>query len=297
MLINFIFLFQLMFDSFEIGRFEPNGLVDGCPDGHMQLSELGRPFTGGFWCGSATGPAVYFTETSTVTITIRLFQFGLHDASQFHFRLRYKFVGDSDAIVRFGTLGSPLERGDIVPGTYCSRNFYECYFKKCRIQSPNYPGMYPRNVTCYLTVRQKKVPTCKHAMISVRQENGHKMQIRRRSVSVLTSNETLAIITNKTESEPRKLRVWEDCSGEKDHLVFYDGDSTTDPILVKYCGGDWLPRIVSRGPVMLVAFHSSPYSVPLSPSGVSSPLRGFELDVDIMFSDSDSLDFARQSRG
>ncbi|KAG8274080.1 hypothetical protein J6590_008210 [Homalodisca vitripennis] len=34
--------------------------------------------------------------------------------------------------------------------------------------------MYPRNVTCYLALRQKTVPTCKHAMISVRQESEQK---------------------------------------------------------------------------------------------------------------------------
>lgn len=36
---------QLIFDAFNVGRYEPSAL-DGCPDGYMQLSELGRPFTG-----------------------------------------------------------------------------------------------------------------------------------------------------------------------------------------------------------------------------------------------------------
>lgn len=36
---------QLIFDEFRVGRYEPSAL-DGCPDGYMQLSELGRPFTG-----------------------------------------------------------------------------------------------------------------------------------------------------------------------------------------------------------------------------------------------------------
>lgn len=269
-------VFQIIFDAFHIGRFHSTAL-DGCPDGYMQLSELGRPFTGGSWCGASTGYAVYYSETSTVTITLRVYNI----ASPFEFQLRYKFVGSDEAVVRFGSTGAPLERGEVVPGTYCSRNYYECYRKKCRLQSPNYPGMYPRNVTCYLTLRQKIVPTCKHAMIAVRQESEHKMQIR--SLGNL----------NKTT---RELRAWNDCTGERDHLIFYDGASTDDPVLVKYCGGDWLPRIVSRGPVMLVAFHSSPFSVPLHSDGASTPLRGFELDVDIVYSDSDSLDFSRSSR-
>lgn len=50
---------------------------------------------------------------------------------------------------------------------------------------------------------------------------------------------------------------------------------------------------LSRGPEMLVAFHSSPFSAPLQ-QGI--PNRGFELDVDILFTDSDSYDFAQGSK-
>lgn len=46
---------------------------------------------------------------------------------------------------------------------------------------------------------------------------------------------------------------------------------------------------------MLVAFHSSPFSIPLHSPQAHSPLRGFELDVDVIFADSDSLDYSRDS--
>lgn len=41
---------------------------------------------------------------------------------------------------------------------------------------------------------------------------------------------------------------------------------------------------------MLIAFHSSPFSAPLQ-AGIAN--RGFELEVDVQFSDSDSHDFAK----
>lgn len=41
---------------------------------------------------------------------------------------------------------------------------------------------------------------------------------------------------------------------------------------------------------MLIAFHSAPYSAPLQ-TGV--PNRGFELNVEILFTDSDSHDFVQ----
>lgn len=47
---------------------------------------------------------------------------------------------------------------------------------------------------------------------------------------------------------------------------------------------------ISSGPEMLVAFHSSPFSAPLQSN---IPNRGFELDVDVLFADSDSYDYAR----
>lgn len=80
---------------------------------------------------------------------------------------------------RYGSPNELLELGKVTPGTYCTRQFDECYRKKCRLQSPNYPGMYPRNVTCYWTIRQKVVPTCKHAMVAVGQENEHKALVKR----------------------------------------------------------------------------------------------------------------------
>ncbi|CAH2090673.1 unnamed protein product [Euphydryas editha] len=274
-------LVQLAFDEFRVGRYE-QGALDGCPDGYMQLSELGRPFTGGSWCGSAEGVALYYSETATVTVSVKLFRTRLGEP--FGFRLRYKFLAQRDAIVRFGALEAPLERGAVSPGTYCTRTYEECHRKSCRLQSPNYPGMYPRNVTCYWSLRQKDIPTCKHAMISVRQEYSHKMQIKR-SISMASLNKT-----------GRAVRAWRECTGERDRLIFYDGASTDDPVLVEYCGGDWLPPVTSRGPEMLVAFHSSPFSAPPRAAAAHAPLRGFELDVDVIFADSDSLDYAREAR-
>lgn len=80
---------------------------------------------------------------------------------------------------RYGPPNEQLELGKVSPGTYCTRQFDECYRKKCRLQSPNYPGMYPRNVTCYWTIRQKVVPTCKHALVAVSQEDEHKALVKR----------------------------------------------------------------------------------------------------------------------
>lgn len=88
---------QLAFEEFRVGRYEAEAL-DGCPDGYMQVSELGRPFTGGSWCGAADGAALYYSETSTVTVSVKLFRARLGEP--FGLRLRYKFLAQRDAVVR-----------------------------------------------------------------------------------------------------------------------------------------------------------------------------------------------------
>ena len=71
--------------------------------------------------------------------------------------------------------------GDLMAGTYCSRLFTDCYRKNCRLQSPNFPGIYPRNLTCYYAVRQHEVPEGKQALIAVLQPHGQLVAIRGQS--------------------------------------------------------------------------------------------------------------------
>lgn len=47
-----------------------------------------------------------------------------------------------------------ISTGTLISGTHCSRLFSDCDKKACRLQSPNYPGIYPRNLTCYYAIRQ-----------------------------------------------------------------------------------------------------------------------------------------------
>ncbi|XP_046612374.1 uncharacterized protein LOC124301420 isoform X1 [Neodiprion virginianus] len=263
-------LVQLLWEEFKIGRLDPaaEDATGSCPEGSLQLAELGRPFTGGSWCGAGKGRASYYSETSTVTASVRLFH--APTSVPFEFSLRYRFVARSEAIARLGQPGLPFERGAPVPGTYCSRNFYECYRKRCRVQSPNYPGEYPRNATCLLNLRQKEVPTCKHAMMAVRPSAPG-------PAGLAASNATLA--------------VWQDCPPERDRIVIRDGTGPDDPVLLTYCGGP-LPRVTARGPTMLVEFRSSSLAIPLG----ASALR-LELEAEVVFVDSDGLDYARGTQG
>lgn len=39
----------------------------------MQISERDRPYTDGYWCGNGQGFNVYYSETSTTTLTLKKF--------------------------------------------------------------------------------------------------------------------------------------------------------------------------------------------------------------------------------
>lgn len=246
-----------LLNGFTVGKFV-SFTHKGCQDAYLEFSEQSRTPIGGAFCGQSWGPSVFYSETRSLVITIKLFKL-LRDQSgyNFDFRIDYKFLSKEESIVRYGgalkseftenttrdpyhhmldnkpsntrkttkfdifppehaddfmlmksnwyestlNLSAPsssssshspgsssssiyTERlknqmkkfnkqqrqqqhgkslfpsdvkyylGDLIPGTYCSRIFSDCNKKPCRLQSPNYPGLYPRNLTCYFAVRQ-----------------------------------------------------------------------------------------------------------------------------------------------
>lgn len=93
---------QLTFDSFTLGKFV-SFTAEGCPDGSLQISEVKRPDAGGLWCGTSWGPAIYYSETPSVSITLRLFRLSKDQMGfNFDFRMAYKTIRRSDAVVRYG---------------------------------------------------------------------------------------------------------------------------------------------------------------------------------------------------
>lgn len=189
---------------------------------------------GGMFCGQSWGPAVFYSETRSLVLTVKLFKLlREQNGYNFDFRIEYKFLSKEESVVRYGGIksdifenmtkethhssnnfdnklnmankkskafdnyqeeftsrafnwyehtlnltsasgvaGAKSQRnkskpkpknitaevtyylGDLIPGTYCSRIYSNCDKKLCRLQSPNFPGTYPRNLTCYYAVRQ-----------------------------------------------------------------------------------------------------------------------------------------------
>ena len=95
-------ILQLTFDSFTLGRFV-SFTADGCPDGSLQISEADRPIVGGSWCGTSWGAALYYSETRTVSLSLRLTRLARDQTGyNFDYRMGYKMLPRSAAIVRYG---------------------------------------------------------------------------------------------------------------------------------------------------------------------------------------------------
>uniref|UniRef100_A0A182QA36 CUB domain-containing protein n=1 Tax=Anopheles farauti TaxID=69004 RepID=A0A182QA36_9DIPT len=274
---------QLNLAKFSIGKFVENfhdpKQHGECTEGFMTISEQGLPNLDGRWCGTASGYTIYYSETRSVNVTLRLDK--LPQASSgttngFEFRLIYKFLRHSDAKLRND---NRIWNGDLVPGSYCNRNFYDCDKRTCRIRSPNYPGIYPRNLTCKYYINHRAPPSGLHAMIVLRQPDGHKLNMKEQATH--------------HEANNRILRSWEQCDEAQDYLSIYDGAATEAPAIGRICGGDVLPDIVSSGPEMRVEFHTSPYDVPFHPNPVTF-LPGFELEVHVLYVNSNSQSYIRQ---
>ncbi|XP_064090100.1 uncharacterized protein LOC135204060 [Macrobrachium nipponense] len=284
-------LVQLSIEKFNLGRFISH-TASGCPDGYMQIEELSRPLNSGYWCGTSWGHNVFYSETSAITVMLRVFNLSDEDGranpgafspqDTVMLSVSYRFLKKEKAILRYGAPYSPSYRGEDVPNTFCDKFFENCDKKNCKIQSPNFPGMYPRNLTCFYQIRQTRVPDGKMALIRVRQRNPHLIYIKDRNAPHL--------------SRERKLQVGTGCHVLHDYLMAFDGNSTRTPVLATLCkGGAALTGITSSSSELLLLFHASPFDFPFQ----DSPRRrifGFELDVEVEFVDRESTAYIREGK-
>lgn len=168
---------------------------------------------------------------------------------------------------RYGRGPSSVYLGEQMAGTLCSRSFRSCDQRTCRVQSPGYPGIYPRNVHCLYHISHR--PTQPAGATSG------------------ANNQRSAIVLSQPDARKISLRDWnirtdrpgrssvECAETASDYIAIYDGPSTSSPVLARFCGGP-LPDIVSSGPDMVVEFRTSVYDTVYS--GWAS-IEGFELNV------------------
>ena len=246
----------------------------------MQIVEVGQIHNDGYWCGNAYGYNVYYSESKNVRVTFRLYRlseggnFGVDEASQFYIKLRYKFVSRARAVMRNGNKGAKF-LGIVVHKSFCDFMFDRCDRDRCRIQSPNFPGMYPRNVTCSYHITHSTPPPGTRALLVLSQRYGELINIK---------------ASDGSNGGARELRTWSKCDVVRDFVTVYDGVTKSSPKLLKFCAGATLPALVSSGPNMIVEFRTSAFDRLTQPTFSADKLKyptsympGFELEVGVKF--------------
>ncbi|GFY52933.1 uncharacterized protein TNIN_208581 [Trichonephila inaurata madagascariensis] len=110
----------------------------------------------GEFCGSMIERSVtFFSQGSNVSVMAVVPSRASIPSTSFSLYLTYRFLKRRPSMEsgQISFLGNP------VPGTFCDREFLDCHTnRRCRIRTPNFPGFYPRNVTCHFYIRHPKAP-------------------------------------------------------------------------------------------------------------------------------------------
>uniref|UniRef100_T1JCM0 CUB domain-containing protein n=1 Tax=Strigamia maritima TaxID=126957 RepID=T1JCM0_STRMM len=129
----------------------------------------------------------------------------------------------------------PDRRGKLVSGTFCDRIFHDCRLGTCYVQSPGYPGIYPRDLRCRYFLHTQSVyinPYLENEVLSIDGQQCADMIVC-----------PLRPITNN-------------CPG--DYLRIYDGWTEDSPVIGTFCGSGRFPyAITGSGNRLLVMFVST----------------------------------------
>lgn len=85
----------------------------------------------------------------------------------------------------------------------------------------------------------------------------------------------------------------------QDYVTIYDGYTTRDPVMLKFCGGGQaVQSTTSSGPELLVEFTTSPYGTfsNLQQDPNMQAFNGFQLEVEVTFVDIQSPTYAKSKR-
>ncbi|XP_022251552.1 uncharacterized protein LOC106467644 [Limulus polyphemus] len=192
----------------------------------------------GYFCGQMIGQSVnYFSRGNNVTLVISLPSRTSWRPQSFSLYLIYRFV------TRDTETGQDSRYfGNKEAATFCSRQYKNCVRKKCLIRSPNFPGTYPRNITCNYLIKEDNVVAGFQNQIILSQKNVYKISIE----SGLPRTGAISRWSLTSKCPHDVVRV-------------FDGPTVDFPVIAQFCGSGPLAAIVSSRGTLLVQLHSVDY--------------------------------------
>ncbi|XP_023332424.1 cubilin [Eurytemora carolleeae] len=250
---------SLDFERFSVGNLAGNS----CVDGHLQVLDSKHSRVNedlGVYCGNINQPKLIIRETDIIKLI-----FFSHNASKtLEWSFTVRAIGRKDLPQRFGSHPEyfPGRVGAVVEGTYCETVFQDCREQSCFVQSPGFPGVYPRGISCRYYISTKS------ALIRMYIDG----------VFWDAFNVDSRRCENFIECDIRQLGA--DCP--YDYVSIYDGMDEYSPLIGKFCGTGYFPQsIVGTTNRLFIEFVTS-RAGPLMNTGfdfkiTSSPSTGLPL--------------------
>ena len=120
---------------------------DSCVGGHLRIEDGGPAVPAqGLHCGETELPKRVVRQAAQVTLT---FQVEKVDRTV-EWAMDVAAVRKAEVPERFGKMPElfPGKVGAVVQETYCETVFQDCRVQQCNVQSPGFPGVYPRGLAC-----------------------------------------------------------------------------------------------------------------------------------------------------
>ncbi|XP_076292506.1 uncharacterized protein LOC143214872 [Lasioglossum baleicum] len=233
-------ILRVRFKKFKVGVLEN---ATTCSGGYLQIidgnakSEVSNRKDPGVYCGESEQPQTFISETNFVRVFFHAENFTDQTYFSFDTRAEQQF----EVYLRYGQHPElyPNRRGEIVLGSYCERVFKDCRLQTCYVQSPAYPGIYPRALHCKYRLNTR-VPYIKLYI-----ENQEFNIDGQRCENIMTC--PMRPISSGSEHCPY------------DYLRVYDGKDENSPVIGTFCGMGKFPySIIGTSLDLYVEFVSSP---------------------------------------
>ncbi|KAG5325618.1 TLL1 protein, partial [Pseudoatta argentina] len=233
-------ILRVRFKKFKIGVLEN---ATTCRGGHLQIidgntkTEVSNRKDPGVYCGESEQPQTFISETSFVRVIFHADNF----TDQTYFSFDSRAEPQFEVYLRYGQHPElyPNRRGEVVPGSYCERVFKDCRLQTCYVQSPAYPGIYPRALHCKYRLNTR-LP-----FIKLYIENEEFNIDGQRCENIMTC--PMRPISSGSEHCPY------------DYIRVYDGKNESSPVIGTFCGMGKFPySIIGTSEDLYVEFVSSP---------------------------------------
>ncbi|XP_046604705.1 cubilin-like [Neodiprion virginianus] len=233
-------ILRVRFKKFKVGVLAN---ATTCVGGFLQIidgnakTEVSNRKDPGVFCGESEQPQTFISETSFVRVLFHAENF----TDQTYFSFDSRAEQQTEVYLRYGQHPElyPNRRGEVVPGSYCERVFKDCRLQTCYVQSPAYPGVYPRALHCKYRLNTR-LP-----FIKLYIENEEFNIDGQRCENIMTC--PMRPISSGSQHCPY------------DYIRVFDGMNETSPVIGTFCGMGKFPySIIGTSEDLYVEFVSSP---------------------------------------